>query len=70
MSREKEFERYFKRYYTPIGMYVMRYCESAEETEDIVQETFSIVWQKFYDQDFPDNFKSCILYTTDDHHEL
>lgn len=58
MSREKEFEHYFKRYYTPIGMYVMRFCENADETEDIVQETFSTVWQRFSDQDFPDNLKS------------
>lgn len=58
MNREKEFELYFKRYYTPIGMYVMRYCENAEEAEDIVQETFSTVWQRFHDKDFPENLKS------------
>ncbi len=58
MSREKEFERYFKRYYTPIGMYVMRYCENVDETEDIVQETFSIVWQKFSNEKYPENLRS------------
>lgn len=58
MSREKEFERYFKLLYTPLGMYVMRFCGDADETEDIVQETFSIVWQRFSDQEFPDNTKS------------
>lgn len=60
MNREKEFELYFKRYYTPIGMYVMRYCENAEEAEDIVQETYSTVWQRFHDKDFPKNLKSYI----------
>lgn len=58
MSREKEFERYFKLFYTPLGMYVMRFCGDAYETEDIVQETFSIVWQRFSDQELPDNTKS------------
>ena len=58
MSREKEFERYFKRFYTPLGMYVMRLCENAYETEDIVQETFSIVWQRFANEKLPENLKS------------
>lgn len=58
MSREKEFERYFKHFYTPLGMYVMRFCENADEAEDIVQETFSTVWQRFAIEKFPDNIKS------------
>ncbi len=58
MSHEKEFERYFKRFYTPIGMYVMRFCENADETEDIVQETFSTVWKRFANEEFPENLKS------------
>lgn len=58
MRREKEFELYFKRFYTPIGMYVMRYCDNVEETEDIVQETFSVVWQRFKDKDLPESLKS------------
>lgn len=58
MSREKEFEYYFKRFYTPLGMYVMRFCDNADEAEDIVQESFSTVWQRFASEKFPENLKS------------
>ena len=54
----KEFELYFKRYYTPLGMYVMRICRDAVEAEDIVQETYSTAWEKFADGHLPEHFKS------------
>lgn len=63
MSKEKEFEEFFHRYYTPLGMYVMRICGDANEAEDIVQETFSVAWQKFAKENLPKYFKS-YLYTT------
>ncbi|MDE6561625.1 MAG: RNA polymerase sigma-70 factor [Muribaculaceae bacterium] len=63
MSHEKEFETYFNRYYTSIGMYVMRICDDVEESEDIVQETFSTVWEKFADKELPIHLKS-YLYRT------
>ena len=63
MNKDKEFELYFKRYYTPLGMYVLRICGDTSVTEDIVQEAFSILWQKSRDEDFPDNFRS-YLYRT------
>ena len=63
MSHEKEFETYFNLYYTSIGMYVMRMCDDVEESEDIVQETFSTVWEKFADKELPTYIKS-YLYRT------
>ncbi len=58
MSHTKEFERYFNRYYTPLGMYVMRYCGDAEEAEDIVQEAFSIIWERYANRELPEHFRS------------
>lgn len=58
MNYNKEFELFFKRYYTPLGMYVTRICRNAQEAEDIVQETYSIAWEKFAGTKLPDNFKS------------
>ncbi len=58
MSKVKEFEKYFNRYYTSLGMYVMRFCGDAEEAEDIVQETFSIVWERYSDRELPDQLRS------------
>lgn len=58
MNYNKEFESYFKRYYTPLGMYVTRLCKNPQEAEDIVQETFSIAWEKFSATALPDNFKA------------
>lgn len=63
MNREREFETYFKRYYTSLGMYVLRICGDAVETEDIVQETFSAAWGKFADGDMPEYFRA-YLYRT------
>lgn len=58
MSWEKEFETYFKRYYTPVGMYVLRMCRNTSDTEDIVQEAFSIIWQKAKENGLPENFRA------------
>lgn len=58
MSLRHDFETYFKRYYTPVGMYVLRICGNTSDTEDIVQEAFSAVWQKAKEDGLPDNFKS------------
>lgn len=58
MRRVKEFENYFNRYYTPLGMYVLRFCGDADEAEDIVQETFSTVWERFSSSELPEQIKS------------
>lgn len=58
MINSKKFELYFKRYYTPLGMYVMRMCKDAGEAEDIVQETYSLAWEKFAQTKLPEHFKS------------
>lgn len=63
MNREREFETYFKRYYTPIGMYVLRMCGDTAEAEDIVQETFSAAWEKFAHEGLPEYFRA-YLYRT------
>lgn len=63
MNREKEFETYFKRYYTAIGMYVLRMCGDTAEAEDIVQETFSAAWEKFTQEGRPEFFRA-YLYRT------
>lgn len=64
MSHEKEFEICFNRYYTSLGMYAMRFCGNATEAEDIVQETFSIAWQKFADKKLPEHLKSYLFRVT------
>lgn len=71
MSKERVFQSYFYRYYTPLGMYVMRFCGNPEEAEDIVQETFSKAWHQFREGNLPEHPKS-FLYriahnTTIDH---
>lgn len=58
MNSNKQFETYFKRYYTALGMYVTRICRDAQEAEDIVQETYSIAWEKFAGHPLPDNFRA------------
>ncbi len=58
MRHIKEFERYFNQYYTALGMYAMRFCGDADEAEDIVQETFSIVWDRFSERELPEHIKS------------
>ncbi len=58
MNHTKQFEIFFHRYYTPLGMYVMRFCGDPDEAEDIVQETFSTVWERFADKDLPENMKA------------
>ncbi|MDE7346740.1 MAG: RNA polymerase sigma-70 factor [Muribaculaceae bacterium] len=58
MSQETIFRAYFNRYYTALGMYVMRFCENADEAEDIVQETFSRAWQRFAEDELPEKPKS------------
>lgn len=63
MNLQREFETYFKRYYTPIGMYVLRMCGDAAEAEDIVQETFSAAWEKFAQESLPEFFRA-YLYRT------
>lgn len=36
----------------------MRLCDDADVAEDIVQESFSLVWEKFIDKELPENLKS------------
>lgn len=42
----REFERWFKELYLPLGMYAMRIVGDAEEAEDVVEEAFMRVWQE------------------------
>lgn len=63
MNRQREFETYFKRYYTPIGMYVLRMCGDAAEAQDIAQEAFSLAWERFAAEGLPEHFRA-YLYRT------
>ena len=57
-KNKREFEKCFKQYYTSLGMYVMRICGDIDETEDIVQEVFSLIWERFADTMLPEHLKS------------
>lgn len=41
----REFEKYFRRLYVPLGMYALRIVNDPDDAEDIVEETFLNVWQ-------------------------
>ena len=58
MRNRREFEKCFMQYYTSLGMYVMRICGDVDDAEDIVQEAFSITWERFVDDEFPEHLKS------------
>lgn len=42
----KDFEYHFRCLYRPLNMYALRYTESLDDAEDIVQQAFSDVWEK------------------------
>lgn len=63
MNTDRKFEILFKRYYTQVGMYVLRLCGNTADAEDIVQEAYCMMWQKWGDESLPDNFKA-YLYRT------
>lgn len=46
---EKAFEVMFKKYYLPLTRFVWRYVQSKEIAEELVQELFTILWEKRYD---------------------
>ena len=43
----REFEAYFRRLYLPLGMYALRIVDDADVAEDMVQEAFCRLWQKW-----------------------
>lgn len=57
---EKQFEKYFRGLYVPLGMYALRFSNSVEEAEDVVQEAFVKVWNVVNSGRCIDNFKSFI----------
>ena len=42
----KDFEYHFRCLYRPLNMYALRYTENLDDAEDIVQQSFSDVWEK------------------------
>lgn len=54
---EREYSRLFRRHYLPLGMFALRYCGETAEAEDIVQEAFVKVWQKFRSNDSPPDIR-------------
>lgn len=45
----REFEKYFRKLYLPLGMYALRILNDAEAAEDRVMDVFAKVWQKVSD---------------------
>lgn len=51
--RRKDFERYFKAMYMPLGMYALRIVEDVAVAEDLVQNAFLKTWERIDDvEDF------------------
>lgn len=42
----KAFEWLFKKYYRPLCFFANRYCNNLQVAEEIVAETFTILWQR------------------------
>ena len=40
----REFEKIFRKYYLPLGMYALRIVGDADNAQDIVQDAFSKIW--------------------------
>lgn len=45
----KEYDRYFRSLYLPLGMYAMRIVDDAQWAEDIVEDAFTKAWQAITD---------------------
>lgn len=45
----KEYDRYFRSLYLPLGMYTMRIVDDAQWAEDIVEDAFTKAWQAIAD---------------------
>lgn len=41
----REFEKYFRKLYLPLGMYALRIVDNADDAQDIVEDTFVKAWQ-------------------------
>lgn len=54
----KEFERFFKKLYLPLGMFALRIVEDAETAEDLVQDAFGKVWERLQANSEIANFSS------------
>lgn len=59
----KEFERYFKELYLPLGMYALRIVDDVDDAEDIVEESFIKTWNLIEDGTVINNFKA-FMYRT------
>jgi len=54
----KEFERFFRRLYLPLGMYALRIVDDADVSEDLVQDAFMKAWLYIENGGEIDNFSS------------
>ncbi len=43
------FEEIYREYYTPLCYYCMRYVDSEEDSEEIVQDLFAKLWEKHHE---------------------
>lgn len=62
--KRSAFEQYYSALYMPLGMYALRLTGSLEDAEDIVQEAFSVMWEKVSQDDEPADFKAYIYRIT------
>lgn len=44
-----DFEHFFKTHYRPLCLFALRYTDHLDDAEDIVQQTFSDIWDKIRD---------------------
>lgn len=43
---EKQFSEYFHTYYRPLCLHALHFMGNTEEAEDVVQEVFTILWDR------------------------
>lgn len=53
-----EFDLQFRKLYLPLGMFALKIVEDADIAEDLVSDTFAVVWQKLNEGVEIENFKS------------
>lgn len=53
----------FKYYYRPLCLYAIHYVRNMELAEDIVQDSFSALWEKLNEQEHPIENLKAYLYT-------
>lgn len=58
MARKKDIEVLFRLYYRPLCLYALRLVDDSSDAEDIVQSSFTSLWECILDGRKPDSPKS------------